>query len=340
MATTPNYAADGKAIMDNLVLGTAIGLPASGLYYLVKKWRKQLDEQIERNKPRAPDYTDVALDLPALPAPTQKKLAFDFSTIGAPAVGGLTGAILANALSKKENKKRNALLGAAAGAAAGAGLNTKPVHETIAKNLPNSILWMVPGLNKAYNPDSHEYRGWKEIAGVGGGALGLLGGKALYDLSAGQHIDVEKKKEQYNEVARARQKYFDELLKTDNTEKKSSLDEALDAVYDSCTSIKQSSGYGLFGTEIGSDFNPVKYWDLLRQYYGVALAGAGLGGGVIGAKYMYDKTTAQSKAKNMAKALAARDRMKNSLPVWVDPRELAMVKDVAKSDEASDSSGV
>lgn len=332
------YAEDGKQIMNNLVLGTGIGASATGLYYLAKKLRKRFEEQLERNKPISPDYQDVALEVPTLPAPAQKKLAFDAYTVATPLAGGAAGAILAAALSDKKTKLRNALLGGVAGAGAGAALNTKPVHEAIAKSLPTH--WF-PYLNMGGSSGrSHAYGGWKTIAGIGGGAAGLAGGKALYDISAAPYIEAEKKKEQYGEVESARKKYFDELLKDDsddgkkNKEKKSSVTDLLDVAYSNYAE-KKASWLDVINpmTYLGA---PGKVLDL----YSLGIAGASTGGALLGGKYMYDKTMAASKAKNMAKALAAKDRMKNTAPVWVDPRELAAVTDAAKAKETQNDEGV
>ena len=334
------YAEDGKQIMNNLVLGTGVGASATGLYYLAKKLRKRFEEQLERNKPAAPDYHDVALEVPTLPAPEQKKLAFDAYTVATPLAGGAAGAILAAALSDKKTKLRNALLGGAAGAGAGAALNTKPVHEFLGKNTPSSLLpWTEPILGKPLFSRGSGYTGWNAAMNVGGAGLGFVGGKALYDMSAAPYAEAEKKKEQYGEVELARKKYFDELLKDDEPkkEKKSSVSDMLDAAYNAYT---EKSG-------AWTDYiNPLKL-PLLKQIFydapnafGTAAAGIAAGSALLGGKYMYDKTIAASKAKNTAKALAAKERMRGTLPVWVDPRELAAVTDAAKAKETQNDEGV
>jgi hypothetical protein len=185
---------------------------------------------------------------------------------------------------------------------------------------------------------SHAYGGWKTMAGVGGGALGLAGGKALYDLSAAPYLDAQKKKEQYGEVDSARKKYFDALLHDEGDdkkkEKKSSVNDLLDAAYTEY-SVKNAGWLDVINpmTYLGA---PGKALDL----YSLGVAGATTGGALLGGKYMYDKTMAASQAKNMAKALAARERMKNVAPVWVDPKELALVADAAQAKETHDDKGV
>lgn len=325
---TDTYADDGKAILNSLVMGTGLGASATGMYYLAKKLRKRLDEQLEKNKPDAPDYADIPLAVPNLPAPQQKKLAFDAYTVATPLVTGGASAILAAALSDKKNKKRNALLAGLGGAAGGAALNTKPVHEAIAKSLPTG--WF-PYLNFSGQDggQNYAYGGWRTIANVGGGALGVGAGKALYDIATAPYEDAEKKKENYNNVQKARQQYFDELLAGDATkkEKQAFTSEILDAAY-AIYSEKKAAWYDLITL-------PFRAPHELGKLYSLGIAGATAGAGLIGGKYMYDKTTAASKAKNLAKAIAARERMKNSLPVWVDPQELAQVKDTARAKELS-----
>lgn len=324
-----DYAADGKSILNNIVLGTGVGASATGLYYLAKKLRKQFEEQLEKNKPVAPDYNEVALDVPSLPAPEQKKLAFDTYTVATPLATGAAGAILAAALSDKKNKKRNALIGGGIGAAAGAGLNTKPVHEFVGRRIPTSLYW--PFTNSDPSADTFAREGWKRFSGPAGAALGVLGGKTLYDIAATPYIEAEKKKEQYDSVNSARQQYFAQLLGDEDEskskkEKKSSIHETLDAAY---------TAYAEKGASWYDWVNPV---NLLRAH-SIAVPAAILGGGVVGSKYMYDKTIAASRAKNMAKALAAKERMKNVAPVWVDPQELALVADAAKAKETPDDKG-
>lgn len=334
------YAEDGKQIMNNLVLGTGVGASATGLYYLAKKLRKRFEEQLEKNKPEAPDYNEIALEVPALPVVPQKKLAFDAYTVATPLAGGAAGAILAAALSDKKNKKRNALLGAGAGALAGAGLNTKPVHEFIGRNTFSSIFpFLNPIMGKAWFSRGSGYNGWNAAMNVTGGALGALGGKTLYDMAAAPYEEVEKKKEQYNNVESARNKYFQELLSADDEkspdkkEKKANVTEMLDAAFGAYTE-KSAAWYDYI--------NPLKFPGLkqlfydLPNIYGTTAVAATIGGGLLGGKYMYDKTRSESRAKNMAKALAAKERMKNTLPVWVDPQELAQVKDVAEAKAPTD----
>lgn len=330
------YAEDGKAIMNNLVLGTGVGASATGLYYLAKQLRKRFEEQLAKGAPDAPDYNEVATETPDL-ATIQPKLAFDAYTVATPLATGAAGAILAAALSDNKTKKRNAILGGLTGAGVGAGLNTKPVHEAIAKSLPTG--WF-PYLNPFGESGgrNHAYGGWKTMANVGGAAAGLAGGKALYDLSVAPQIEAEKKRKNYEAVEGARKQYFDELLseKDDKKkEKRSSVNDLLDGAY--AAYAEKEAGVGDVWNAIWTkgNYNPLAW--LTSAYrapvdlMSLGAAGAFTGAGLLGGKYMYDKTMAASKSKNLAKALAAKERMKDALPPWVDPQELAQIKEVAST---------
>lgn len=350
----PDYAADGKDVLNNIVIGTGLGASATGLYYLAKKLRKRFEEQLEKSLPPAPDYADAALEVPNLTAPEQKKLAFDAYTVATPLATGAAGALLAAALSDKKKKLRNAAIGGVLGAGAGAALNTKPVHEAIGRSIPTGFYsWLIGG---GADDETYARRGFKRIMLPLAGAAGVAGGKALYDISAAPYIEAEKKKEQYGSVESARQKYFDELLHDDDNqtskkEKKSAVHDVLDAVYDVCAEkqagIADNIRSGLHTVFATGDYNPLAYAtypirlpfmaaDTAGDWYSTALAAATTGGGLLGAKYMYDKTRSESAAKNTAKALKAKERMQHTLPVWIDPQELAQVKDVAKAKEQTD----
>lgn len=333
-----NDAEVGKEILNNVVLGAGVGASATGLYHLAKKLRQRFDEQLIKGAPNTKDYHDVAFDVPNLDNLQQKKIAFDAYSLATPLAAGGASAILAAALSDKKNKRRNAAIAGVLGGVGGAALNTKPTHEFIAKNIYSSVSpFLEPFLGSAWYERGSGYQAWRAAANIAAGGAGVLGGKALYDISAGPQLEVEKKKKQYNNVNSSRKEYFDALLqddknKPDNGDKEAALDDMLDAAYAAYAEKK-------------SYLDPTK-WVGIKQL--IALAGAGpaainalssmyshagvaalAGGGVLGGKYMYDKTMSASNAKNTAKALAAKNRMKDSLPVFIDPQEVAKVKNIA-----------
>lgn len=337
----------GKDILNNIIMGTGVGASATGLYYLAKKLRRQFEENIERNKPHGPDYADVPMEVPALPAPAQKKLAADASTtldmvraVGAPLVGSAAGAILAAATSKAKNKKRNALIGAGLGGLAGLGANTKPVHEFLGGTVPDALLPVTkPIFGDTWVRGGATQRAWRAAANIGGASAGILGGKALYDLAVQPEIDKQKEKRLHGGVESARKEYFDALLQKDeDNEKKSSVvDQFLDAgyaAYEEKTGGLSDIGSGLYNTagSVMKTVGDVATLRGLRDLAALTTVAATVGGGALGAKYMYDKTTNAAKAKNMAKALAARERMQHMPPVWIDPRELADIKQVSREE--------
>lgn len=341
------YAEDGKEIINSIVTGAGLGASATGLYYLAKKLRKSFDEQLAKNAPETLDYNDVALDVPELPAapvPPQKKLAFDATSVTVPLATGGASALIAAALSNKKNKLRNAAIAGALGAGGGAALNTPRVHEAIGKNIPSSIFpFLEPVMGGSWFDRGSGYNAWNAALNVGGAGLGVAGGKALYDMSIAPQLEVEKKKEQYNHVNDARKQYFDQLLNEDDEKKdskKAAVHDVLDAAYVAYTE-KKADWKDYLGY-----INPLKAPGLKQVFYDLpnmyAMAGVGatLGGGLIGGKYMYDKTMAASKAKSLAKALAAKERMRDALPVFVDPQELAKVKDVAAAKDPAADQGV
>lgn len=343
----PTPEAMGKDILNSVIMGTGVGASATGLYYLAKKLRQRFEENLERNKPHGRDYADVPMEVPALAAPPQKKLAADANTtldivraVGAPLVGSAAGAILGAATSKEKNKKRNALIGAGLGGLLGLGANTKPVHEFLGGTVPDALLPITkPFLGDTWVRGGATQDAWRAAANIGGAGAGILGGKALYDLAVQPEIDKQKEERLHGGVESARKEYFDALLqKEENGEKKSSaVEQFLDAGY-----IAYQEKEGSI-TDVGAktltaikDFITARP---IRDLVALSTVGATVGGGALGAKYMYDKTTSAAKAKNMAKALAARERMQHMPPVWVDPRELADIKQVAR-EESDQNRGV
>jgi hypothetical protein len=68
--------------------------------------------------------------------------------------------------------------------------------------------------------------------------------------------------------------------------------------------------------------------DVLNAMGTIGTVGA-LAGGTISGKVMYDATMARSRGKNLAKMLRAKARMSNLPAMWVDPEELARIKQIA-----------
>lgn len=138
-------------------------------------------------------------------------------------------------------------------------------------------------------------------AGVGG----LYGGKKLVD-----HMMAQKTKADVDdEVEEARRHYYDVLTGAD---KQSS-------VLDKC--------YDVYCTKTAQEDNIFK--SVVRGYNTTALLSA-LAAATVGGKYMYDKTRERSISENLAKARAHRARMSALPAVWVDPEQVAQVKQLAE----------
>lgn len=137
--------------------------------------------------------------------------------------------------------------------------------------------------------------------GLGAGAAGLYGGSKLINSIA----ESKKKQDAEDAVEEARQSYYAAL-----TGKQSS---ALDKVY----------------VQFEKRAIPEMLDTALR---GVLTANmlATLGAGALGARYMYNRTADRARGENLAKAQASRARMKGLPSVWVDPEQVARIKQLAE----------
>ena len=152
---------------------------------------------------------------------------------------------------------------------------------------------------------------------MAGGLAGLYGGNQLVNsiMENKQTTDAE------DEVEDAKKYYYDVLT---GANKRAA---ALDTAYEAYAGEKKA-------------FLPPGAWDTLntvgmgvpnelaRAYSTTALLSMLAAGGV-GAKYMYDRARDRSKSQNLAKARAHIARMSGTPSVWVDPSELAQVKQLA-----------
>jgi hypothetical protein len=201
--------------------------------------------------------------------------------------------------------------------------------------------------------------GIRNVMGLTLPAAGAYGGLVLADAAMQQ----DSGKKNRDTVRSARKEYFQALTgqapqADDEEEKKSAADDSVvdsflagaftayqtakmaadapaAAAADAAAAAtrdapEKSMGQWLAGL-LGQEQN---YNQMSSLTHGLAIAG-GLGAGAIGAKYMYDKTKAQSEARNRERAMAARERMRGLASPWVDPRELADVKTLAAGGPAA-----
>lgn len=338
-ATDPRQADNlnaGRQVLNTFLLGAGTGVGGVGLYHMLRNLKER-----QKQLTRKPSLSETALDvnLPAVPI----KQALDAASVALPLGGAGAGALLGAALSKKKNRLRNAIAGGALGGTAGLGAavinNPAPLQKQVGQIAANSITpawsWLF-GAKKS-GPFTTTENSNVHTATVAAGGLGALaGGHALNAL-----LKNEDEKKQRDDVASSRDAYFNELL--GGNEK---LSEALDKLYEKHAKLSDYvPNIGGFIGNVGSGIYDVVDAATGRNLSGLselAQTGVGLGSlaaAGLGAKHMYDKTMAKSHAKNLAAAAAARKRMQMSATPWVDPTDLAKIKDLAAAGQPSPQAG-
>jgi hypothetical protein len=146
---------------------------------------------------------------------------------------------------------------------------------------------------------------------LGLGATGLIGGGAAINAIMKQ----KQKADARDEVEDARRYYHAVLTGADK--RASALDRAFERHCGKQASTDPLSG--LFS--IATDTVPRH---LTTASVLASLAAAGIGGA-----YMYDRTLERTQGENLAKAQASRARMSGLPKVWIDPEQLAQVKQLA-----------
>jgi len=193
------------------------------------------------------------------------------------------------------------------------------ITENIGKLLPNSFNSFlkpftpsVPNADNTFDPNTI-----RSSFGIGSTvAAGGLGGLAGWKLIQALH-NRKKKQDQQQEVDDAEQEYHDALMGKSGA--------ALDSVYDSIGE-KQAA----FETITG-------LWDALKRVpaaVGGAGVVAGLGGGALAAKLMYDRAKERSRAKAVEDAAKSRERLAGILPTYVDPDEISALKQQVNNAQA------
>lgn len=192
--------------------------------------------------------------------------------------------------------------------------NMDEIAKAIGSHIPTGAIPGIPGeadpsavpdLKNIWGTDPFKYRPvWGALGAVGAGALGLYGGGKLVNALMAR----KKKKDNADDIDEAKKEYYAAL-----TGKTAA---ALDAVFD-IYEEKKATGWLDMLTRTAPQMT----------HGGMLLAL--LGSGAIGGKFMYDRTRDRNKGDNLAKAQASRARMKNLPTTWVDPDELAKVKELA-----------
>ena len=331
----------GGEKLNSLLGGFGLGAGATGLYYLAKHLR---------NKMRTPttDLSAIANApmVPALPAPEEEeKIGFDTTKLLMPGAGAGIGALIGAIRGGKGKKLQSALTGAGVGAVGGMGadmLSSPAVRQYIGEHVPRSLPWPAPFGGDGQMSPSSETGG--HMAARYAGGLGLAAAGAYGGHKAVQALTEKNKNEgNKNKVQSARDEYFNTLLndENDDEEEKKSTAAAFDVLYNvyaekrSAGEPNQATFENYFWPENGERgpwHGPLSSaWNNLSgtvQLGGLAALAAG---GGVGAHYMYNKTKSQSQARALARAQAARERMKGLDAPYVDPQELANIKNLASN---------
>lgn len=168
-----------------------------------------------------------------------------------------------------------------------------------------------PGMESEPLPqDPHTFRpSWAALGALGAGAAGLYGGSKAVNAV----VKARKKRDAEDEIEEARQAYYAALFGTD---KKAT---ALDSAFEKWQEKKANPIAGM-GTFLGETVPQ-------NLHLGTVLAMLASGG--VAGKMMYDWQKDRNKGDNLAKAQASKARMKGLPTMWVDPDELAQVKQLA-----------
>ena len=184
------------------------------------------------------------------------------------------------------------------------------ITEAIGKMLPNSPMSLLRPFtpDAGGGPNTFDPSVTRSSFGIGATVgSGALGGLAGWKLIQALH-SRKKKMDQQQEVDDAEQEYHNALV---------GKSAALDTVYGSMGD-KQAA----FETITG-------LWDALKRVpaaVGGAGVLAGMGGGALAAKLMYDRAKERSRAKAVEEAAKSRARIAGILPTYVDPDEISALK--------------
>jgi len=343
----------GGEQINALLGGLGLGAGATGLYYLAKHLRNKA----QTPKPDLAGIANAPM-VPALPMPKDapaedEKMGFDTTKLLMPGAGAGIGALIGAIRGGKGKRLQSALTGAGVGAVGGMGadmLSSPEVRQYIGEHVPRSIIpWGLMG-NGQISPSSETggHMAARYAGGLGLAAAGAYGGhKAVQALTERDNNEANK-----NQVQSARDEYFNTLLndENDDEEEKKSAAAAFDVLYN-VYAEKRSAGEPNQATlenwiwpengERGPWHGPLSSaWNNLSgttQLGGLAALAAG---GGLGAHYMYNKTKAQSQARALARAQAARERMKGLDSPWVDPQELASIKELASARGPAHAQGI
>jgi hypothetical protein len=346
----------GTQLLHSLLAGGAMGAGGMGIWRMVKNHK---DEQARKLK-KQQSLTEVAAAPPSFIADKMANdsllnaLALPLSGAGA---GALFGALTAEKGQRRKKMLQGGLVGGGAGAV-GAGLASGGLAEFVGKSIPDEVSDVIPFgrffPSEKYTAKSPVYQASAYLLPIAAGSAGVYGGARAVDSLMGD----DKKEKQVDEVQSARDSYFKTLLNEpeENDEEKKSFHDTLDSFYEKYEEKIAANDWGGWLQE------QANYWSNPFQPNPQAgpfdkgpagntvqniltapalLSGAALlGGGALGAKYMYDKTRESSKAKLLQAAQEAKERLRGLDTPWIDPTELASIKELAKQEELTSARGM
>lgn len=323
------YAHWGDQMQNSLINGSLAGGGAVGLYYLAKKLQQKRKEETSKKTPNLNDVANAPLvdssvklsfDLPTMKLPTVS--ADTLSRLKTPALGAGVGALIGALRAGKGKKLRGALGGGLVGGGVGALASSDAVKALMGRGLPERLpsIFGEDAGGPNYHSKSPAHGMYINLANIGMSGLGAAGG----GYAAKKLLEDKKKKTTHTDmVANARDEYFKTLL---GDEKVSSI---LDALYEKKAGTIFSDPNDL--GDHGMAYNWL--WKNPATAYLTAASLGALGGGAVGAKYMYDKTKRDSNAGVLEQAAAARKRLQSASSLWMDPVELAKIKELTSNKE-------
>lgn len=337
----------GGQLADVLVLGTAAGAGGMGLWHLLKNLKSKQEKAKEQQK----DFYSIANTPPPFLSQPQGalKVSFDAKTVGTallPVGGAGLGALIGAVRARKGKKLTGALTGAGIGGglgAAGGALATDAVREQMGKAIPDlsNILGVFSSSSnlgpKGGFKDFYQRAMYNLALPVAGG-VGVYGGaKAVNSL-----LQNDNEEENKDKVQRSRDDYFKTLLNTE--EEKTAFSEELDRIYEKYAS---DSWRNWFKETFWHDPNRGPWsqgtvgdsGQFLMSIPPWLMGASALAGATGGAAYMYDKTKQRSQARRYSLAQKARERLRGLDAPFVDPVELAQIKQLTAQNGSSNNAG-
>jgi hypothetical protein len=320
MLDVTNPGRQGGLLADVIMGGAAAGAGGMGLWHVLKS----LKEKREREKAENANINAIAASPPSFVLPTPKQ-AVDLSSPLIPTAGGASLGALIGAIRARKGKRLSGALGGAVGGGA-LGL----AGHTLTSRSGREGLGRLMGATEDGNP---AFQGWGfgtlpraayNVALPVAGATAAAGGASLVN----SLLQDDKTKDNKNKVQNSRDEYFKTLL----NDEKAAFSVALDSAYIQYEKHAENGTLNSFLGWLGDRFHNVKdTTQAVGSFVPAMMGAAALTGGAVGAHHMYNKTRANSQAKLYAAAAKARERMHGLDTPWVDPVELAQIKQITAS---------